>query len=159
MKLTKTKYTRKLTITLNLLLGLLMLNTAVSAKGIYKCVKPNGDVEYTQKASKGCDAQQIKKQGGSADKKAIEKLQQDGKWSKIADEEKRQAALEKQDEKRAKQENLQYCEELKANLEQISNSNRVFEEGSNGERVKLTEEQRQQKIQENKQSMDTHCSP
>lgn len=132
--------------------------STTSAKGIFKCVKPNGEIEYTQSASKDCESQQIKKRGGQSDKKAIDKLHDDGKKSKIAEDKERDDALIKQDEARAQKEMAEYCANLKNNLEQITIANRVFETNTKGERVRLSEEQRQQRIIDNQKSLDTHCN-
>lgn len=157
----KTKYTNNLITGLYLLLGVFLLNlsiSTVSAKGIFKCVKPNGEVEYTQTASKDCNAQPIKKHGGNADQKAIDKLHEDGKRNKIAQDEQQDEQLKKQDEARAKKEQEKYCTELRENLEQITIAHRVFETNDKGERIRLDEEQRQQRILENQKSLGTHCS-
>ena len=57
----------------------ILLTISVRAKGIYKCQKPNGEVEYTQFPSENCKDQPIKKRGGTADQGAIDKLHEDKK--------------------------------------------------------------------------------
>ncbi len=157
----KTKLTDKLMTGFYLLFSLILLNATIStasAKGIFKCVKANGEIEYTQSASKNCESQQIKKRGGQSDQEAINKLHEDREKSKIAEDKERDAALAKQDEARAQKEMAEYCTNLKNNLKQITIANRVFETNTKGKRVKLSEEQRQQRIKDNQKNLNTHCN-
>lgn len=134
------------------------VSSSVTGKGIYKCKKPNGEVEYTQFPSEECTDQQMKKRGGSADQNAVDKLHEDKKRAQIATDEKNEKKLVQQDQERAEKEREEYCESVRANLEQITIANRVFETDDQGNRTRLDEEQRQQRIQENKDSLAEHCS-
>ena len=135
----------------------ILLTLSVRAKGIYKCQKPNGEVEYTQFPSENCKDQQIKKRGGTADQDAIDKLREDKKRNQIAHDEQNEKKLIQQDQARAEKEKQEYCESLRANLEQITIAHRVFETDDQGNRTRLGEEQRQQRIQKNKDNLKEHC--
>ncbi len=132
--------------------------SSVTAKGIYKCVMPDGEVEYTQFPSENCKDQQIKKRGGTADQGAIDKMREDKKRDRMAANEQNEKKLIQQDQARAEKEKQEYCESVRANLEQITIATRVFETDDQGNRTRLDEEQRQQRIQENKDSLEEHCS-
>ncbi len=134
------------------------MTSSVSAKGIYKCKKPDGEIEYTQFPSESCKDQQIKKRGGASDQSAIDKLREDKKRAQMAANSQKEKKLVQQDQERAKQEKQEYCKSVQANLEQISNMTRVFTTDEKGNRTRLDEEQRQQRIQENKDSLEKHCS-
>ena len=130
-----------------------------SAKGIFKCVKPDGEVEYTQSPSKNCQAQQqMKNRGGKADQEAIDELYQDKKRTNIAAGKDREKLLAQQDAERTERELQEYCNSVRENLEQITTANRVFETDDHGNRTRLDEEQRQQRIQENNDSLAVHCN-
>ena len=147
------------TLTLFLIVAITaFITSSVTAKGIYKCMKPDGGVEYTQFPSENCKDQQIKKRGGTADQGAIDKLHEDKKRDRIAADEQNEKKLFRQDQDRVEKEKQEYCESVRANLEQITIANRVFETDDQGNRTRLDEEQRQQRIQENKDSIAEHCS-
>ena len=157
----KTDYTLKIGMTLFLFLIIAItafVTSSVTAKGIYKCQKPDGEIEYTQFPSENCKDQQIKKRGGTADQTAIDKLREDKKRAQIAAEDQHEKKLVQEDQARAEKEKQEYCESVQANLEQITIAHRVFETDDQGNRTRLDEEQRQQRIQKNKDNLKEHCS-
>jgi len=157
----KTDNTTKAIILFSLILLIsiaLLTASSVTAKGIYKCIKPNGEIEYTQFPSENCKDQQIKKRGGSANQNAIDKLHEDKKRAQIAADERNEQRLEQQDQEGSEQEREDYCNSVRENLEQITNSPRVFETDAQGNRTRLGEDQRQQRIQDKKDRLEEHCS-
>ena len=156
----ETNYYSKAVISLYLFVGISIstFTATTSAGNIYKCVRPNGEVEYTQSPSENCDVQKLKKSGGSADQKAVENLNQDQVRARIAADEQREEELRLQDKERTDEEMEEYCEIMRKNLNQITIATRVFETDDQGTRTRLTEEQRKQRVQENQDSLDEHCS-
>ena len=134
-----------------------LVTSSFAAKNVYKCVKPNGEIEYTQFSSEECDSQPIRQRGGIADQDAIDNLREGKKREKMTADEQHEQQLARQDQARTKKEKEEYCENVRKNLEQIANAHRVFETDDQGNRTRLDEEQRQQRIQENKDSLAEHC--
>ncbi len=131
------------------------------AKGIYKCVKPNGEVEYTQSRSKMCqdhNTKKLKNTGGRADPAAIAKQKAEKENSLKTEENRKIKELKQQDQELINQEKKHYCDNVQKNLDQIQTSPRLFKTDDQGNQVILGEEERQNKIQTNKENLAIHCS-
>ncbi len=157
----KTDNSPKAGIALPMLLLTLFISTLVTtpsvARGIFKCVMPDGNIEYTQSPSEECKSQQIKIKGGNADQSAIDKLNEDKKRARLAADQKKTEQQKQKDKQRTEKEMEEYCQSLRDNLEQITIATRVFETDDQGNRTRLTEEQRQERIKENEEKLADHC--
>lgn len=131
--------------------------TDAAAKGIFKCVKPNGEIEYTQSPSADCKVKKLKNTGGHADQKAIKKQQQDKEDRQIVDQKRKSDDQKSLDQKIATQEKQDYCDSVKNNLGQMLTSPRLFKTDAQGNRINLTEEDRQQRIKESQDNLKEHC--
>lgn len=132
--------------------------TTSYAKGIFKCMNPDGNIEYTQSPSENCNPQEIKNRGGKSNQKAIEKLHQDKKRADLVTDLKKEKQQRQKDKDQVEKEIERYCQEIRENLEIITRSSRVFEADDQGNRTRLNEEQRQQRIQDKKDNLAKNCS-
>ena len=136
----------------------LSVTTTSYAKGIFKCVNLDGEIEYTYSPSENCDPQAIKKRGGKGDKKAIEKSLQDRKKTDLVTDLKKEKQQRQKDKDQIEKEMKKYCQDVRDNLEIITTATRIFETDDQGNRIRLDEDQRLQRIQKNKDSLVEHCS-
>lgn len=141
-----------------LILSLITINSnPVIAKEIFRCLRVDGTIEYTRTPTADCQSKVIKNRGGQADQAAIDKLRRD---QDQAAEQARKSRLEDQqraDEKHAEEEKEDYCQKTRNNLTKLSNINRIFETDAQGNRIRLSEEQRQQRIQQVSSDLAGQC--
>ena len=129
----------------------------VIAKEIFKCLKADGTVEYTRSPAADCQSNVIKNRGGHADQAAVDKLRRDQDQAAEQNRKSRLEDLQRADEKHAQQDKEEYCQKSQKNLDKLSNVNRIFEMDEQGNRIRLSEEQRQQRIQQVRADLASHC--
>ncbi|MFK8067679.1 MAG: hypothetical protein AB8D52_05490 [Gammaproteobacteria bacterium] len=130
------------------------------AKGIFKCVKPNGEIEYTQSPSPECqdhNTTKMKNTGGRADPAAIAKQKEKRESSLKTEESRKIEELKKQDQKLVIQEKKIFCDNARKDLVQIQASPRLFKIDDQGNRIILTVAERENKIQTSKENISAHC--
>jgi hypothetical protein len=140
---------------------LLSLSVSTMASEVYKWVDAQGVTHFGSQPPQGQEATQINttlpppkaptSEGLPApeDLPPLDSAEPD---QEAIDEKVRQEVAAKEAERR------KYCETVRTNLSQLQNNPRVRVAEENGEMRRLTEEERQERIEEAQQAIAEHCN-
>ncbi len=136
-------------------------SSAAGEHGIYKWVDDNGTVHYSQTPPPDGKAQELKPAPGPADDPAAIS----GKLRKQVDEmeerltEKREGAADAQQWAEIQKLRRENCANARANLDKLQQGGNRAYRTPDGEVVRLTEEERQRRIDETNRQIQENCSP
>ena len=140
------------------LIWALALSSQSMAAGIYKWVDEQGNVQYTQTPPPDKPATRFETRPEPVDTEgALEKLeQQKDKSDAFLKERAAQAEEQKKSEQEAAKLSEQ-CARARKNLEQLETTNRLFSPNEEGDRVRMTEEERQAGMTKAKSQIEEFC--
>ncbi|MGH8646402.1 MAG: DUF4124 domain-containing protein [Gammaproteobacteria bacterium] len=140
------------------LIWALALSSQSMGAGIYKWVDEQGNVQYTQTPPPDKPASLFETRPEPVDTEgALEKLkQQKDKSDAFIKERDTQAKEQEKSEQEAAQRS-ENCARARKNLEQLETTNRLFRTGEAGDRVKMTEEERQAGLTTAKSQIEEFC--
>ena len=137
------------------------VSSAAGKHGIYKWVDDSGTVHYTQTPPSNRDTQELKPPPGPADDPdAISgklKEQVDAMEDRLT--EKREGAADAQQWAEIQKLRRENCANARANLAKLQQGGNRAYRTPDGEVVRLTEEERQQRIDEANRQIQENCSP
>lgn len=132
------------------------------ANEIYKWTDDDGNVHYEDRPSGAATEQRLALSYGRTDSSAVQKRVQARIDGQVAREEARASAADAAtaaEEARAEAErNKQKCEKYRAQMQTMLQSRRLYREDSDGERVYLDDEQRQEARQRVEEMIAETCS-
>jgi hypothetical protein len=146
-----------------LLIITLLLTSFNASAALNKWVDAEGKVHYSDTAPTDVTAQKIRRSsapettpsnGEVAAPKSLAEREAEWKKSKKIKEETAQKAEKEQEAKLIKQKN---CESARSNLSNYENSPAIVSYDEKGESTYLEEAARQQKIEEARKSVSSHC--
>lgn len=132
------------------------------ANEIYKWTDENGDVYYEDRPTGAATEERLHMTYNRTDSTDVQRRVQARMEARTAREEARTAAAEAQDEATESAaiaaERAQQCEKSRARLESYLQSRRLYRTDSNGERVYLDDEQRQEARRKTEEQISEFCS-
>ncbi len=143
------------------LVVLTSVSSAAGKHGIYKWVDDSGAVHYTQTPPPNRETQELKPAPGPADDPdAISsQLKEQTDAMEKRQTEKRQGAADAQQWAEIQKIRRENCATAKANLAKLQQGGNRAYRTPDGEVVRLTEEDRQQRIDEANRQIKENCSP
>ncbi len=122
----------------------------------YKWTDEEGNVHYSKKAPAGQSADVVRTQSFD-NSKALEKLEKDKTTASdnatARQQQKEDQAASAEREKQRKDR----CQQSTKNLDGLHNSQRIFDKDESGNRVRISEKQRQQRIDKSRDVMKENC--
>ncbi len=135
-----------------------LIATGQAAAEMYKWVDENGQVHYSQLPPPGAKAETVKPPPKVDTEQAVDELKAREKGfdeRRKAEAKQAETTVKKEEEAAAKQKN---CEIAKRNLEGMEAApQKSFKTDANGNRVRLTEEERQKEIAEMQKIIARDC--
>jgi hypothetical protein len=140
------------------LIFLVLISTSLSAE-TYRWVNEDGVVTYSQTPPPGVESQVIKTYSApsgdaGAAKQKLQKLRQE-----LADREEDRALKKAEQQEKSKNEKVrtENCKAARSNLQTLTSlGNRLYKVGD--QYLRLTEEQKEERIQEAKQQIEEYCN-
>jgi hypothetical protein len=134
---------------------------AADSQNMYKWTDNQGEVHYTQFPPPGRKAEKIQPPPPPAEppKDSVNDLQQ--QLDTIKQQNDKQLQETKEADQRAEIQKIRKknCETAKKNLVNLNRGGNVRYMGPNGEAIRLTEEERQKRIDETNQQIKENCNP
>ncbi len=134
------------------------LSSQSMGAGIYKWVDEQGNVQYTQTPPPDKPATRFETRPEPVDTKgALEKLKQQKEKSDGFFKERDKQVKEQEKSEQEAAQRSENCTRARENLKQLETTNRLFRKNEEGDRVKMTEEDRQAGTATAKSQIEEFC--
>lgn len=141
------------------LIWALALSSQSMGAGIYKWVDEQGNVQYTQTPPPNRPATRFEARPEPVDSEgALEKLKQQQDKSDAFFKERDTQAKEQAKSEQESVERSKHCAQARENLTKLETTNRLFRTDEDGQRVKMTEEERQKELTEAQSQIEQFCT-
>lgn len=143
-----------------ILIIFLFLSPTISQSEIYKWVDENGMVHFDDRPGSGNKEKiEIKttETSSSSDTELQERLEQERKLLDIYEEERQEKNLKQAEQRKEKKKWKERCAEAKDYKKRVDASSGIYELDEKGERVVLSEEERNARVKELKEFIKNNC--